>query len=80
MANNHNNLLVLFYTGITDEQAVRQEMEHLTAIIKTTALPDCFCTATELVNRNKITSDPRQIIKESKYRRLRAFKFLINKN
>jgi hypothetical protein len=80
MANNHNNLLVLFYTGITDEQAVRVEMEHLTAIINMINLPDSFCSATELVNRNHITSNRNLMMKEAKFRRLRAFRFFINKN
>ena len=36
--------------------------------------------ATELVDRNRITSSPKKILREAKHFRLRAFRFFINKN
>ena len=80
MTNNRHNLLVLFYTGISDEKAVRVEMDNLTTIIHMTESPDVFCIANELVNRNNITGNKKKILREAKNIRLRAFRFFINKN
>lgn len=75
-----SKLLVLFYNGILDENLLRIEMDHLTAILKTIDSPDFFSLSNELVNRNRITSDRKKILKEAKFRKLRAFRFFINKN
>ena len=80
MTGNHHNLLVLFYTGISDDPADRLETERLTSLIKSVDRPEHFCTANELVNRNRITSEKKKMIREAGYRRLRAFRFFINKN
>ena len=80
MTNNHHKLLVLFYTGITDEKELGVEMNHLTNILRSTESPDIFCAANELVNRNSITNNRKRMIKEARYRRLRPFRFFINKN
>ena len=80
MTNNHNKLLVLFYTSISDDKAIRLEIDQLTGILHSTESPDQFCTANEMVDRNRITSSRKKMLKEAKYFRLRAFRFFINKN
>ena len=72
--------LVLFYCSGTNEKAVRVEVDNVTAIIQAVNSPVHFCTANELVNRNKITSDPNKMMKEARFQRLRAFRFFISKN
>jgi hypothetical protein len=72
--------LVLFYCRDTDDLAVRVQVEKLTHIISLTHSSIHFCTANELVNRNRITSNPAKMLKEAGYRKLRAFRFFINKN
>jgi hypothetical protein len=74
------NLLVFFKNGFMTEQAWEHEVEALTSILRITESTVQFCTATELVDRNRITSNPKKILKESAHYRLRAFRFLINKN
>ncbi|MBC7872764.1 MAG: hypothetical protein H7Y01_02140 [Ferruginibacter sp.] len=80
MTNSSRNLLVLFKTGQRDEKAIEQEMECLNEILRATESADQFCTAYELVDRNRITFKKKKIIKESAYFPLRPFRFLINKN
>lgn len=80
MTNNHNKLLVLFYTSISDDKAIRLEIDQLTSILHGTESPDQFCTANEMVDRNRITSSRKKMLKEAKHIRLRAFRFFINKN
>lgn len=74
----NRNLLVLFKSGFPDERAMEQEMERLQEILLVTTQQ--FCIANELVDRNRITSSSKKILKESRLIRLRAFQFLINKN
>jgi hypothetical protein len=80
MTNKNQKTLFLFYNGFIDELALEQEMEHLNEILQTTASPEQFCIAHELVDRNRIISNKRRIMKVSGYIQLRAFRFLINKN
>ena len=80
MTSNHNKLLVLFYTSISDDKAIRLEIDQLTGILHSTESPDQFCTANEMVDRNRITSSRKKMLKEAKQIRLRAFRFFINKN
>ena len=72
--------LVLFYCGNSDEKAVRVQVDSLTDIIRSVHTSIHFCSANELVNRNSITSNPRKILKEASYRRLRPFRFFICRN
>lgn len=62
------------------EQAIEKEVVCLNYLLSTTDTPEQFCNATELVDRNRITSNPRKILKEANHFRLRMFRFLINKN
>jgi hypothetical protein len=74
------NLFVFFKNGFMTEQAWEQQVEAVTEILQITESSEEFCKATELVNRNRITSKPHKILKEAKHYRLRPFRFLINKN
>lgn len=76
MKNNSLNLLVLFNKKIIS----KQETDCLQMILLYTESPEQFCIANELVDRNRITSKKKKILKESGQIQLRAFRFLINKN
>ncbi len=76
----NRNLLILFNTGWLDEKAIEQEVRYLNTILRTIDDTNTISTVFELVNRNKITSDPKKILKEFSNFRLRPFRFLINKN
>ena len=66
--------LVLFYCTGNNEKAVRVEVENVTAIIQSVNSPVHFCTANELVNRNKITSDPKKMLKEALFKTQKGLK------
>ena len=76
MENNGKNLLVLFNNKFNN----KQEENCLKQILHLTGSSQQFCTAHELVDRNRITSKKKKIVKESGRISLRAFRFLINKN
>ena len=59
---------------------IEQEEKRLCQIVLDTESPQQFCAAHELVDRNRITSDKKKIIKESLRVELRPFRFLVNKN
>lgn len=80
MMNSNRNLFVLFNTGLLDEKAIEQEVECLNKILLATESAEQFCMAHELVDRNRITSNKKRVLKETKHFRLRPFRFLINKN
>ena len=75
MENDSNNLL-LFHSGIITEN----EAAFLRKLILSTETSEQFCKAHELVNRNRITSSKKKIMKEYSLFQLRPFRFLINKN
>jgi hypothetical protein len=80
MATFSRNLLVIFNTDLSDEKAISSEHRILSRILIEACSTEQFCIAHELVDRNSITSRSRRIIKESSFRKLRPFRFLINKN
>ena len=80
MMNSNRNLFVLFNTGLLDEKAIEQEVECLNQILLTTESAEQFCIAHELVDRNRITSNKKKILKESRHFLMKPFRFLINKN
>lgn len=80
MRNYSRNLLVIVKDQFLNERAIKHEMECLNDILAHVETSQEFCLAHELVNRNRITRDHRQILKESRHRKLRTFRFLINKN
>lgn len=74
------NLLVLMRNEFMSEQAIEQEVECLNRILLKVETDKCFSYVNELLDRNRITSNREKIMKESKFIRLRPFRFLINKN
>ncbi len=76
----NKSLLVLFNAGLLDERAIKQKMYWLNQILQITESTDQFCRVTELVDRNRITSNKKRIKKETANFRLKPFRFLINKN
>ena len=75
-----HDLIVLLKDDFLSETAMAQQLEYLNAILRITESPEQFCTAHELVNRNKITSQPAKILKAVRTTELKPFRFLINKN
>lgn len=80
MKNPTRNLLILLHGQPMSEQAIEQEVDNLNTLLIITESTERFCSAHELVNRNRITSSKSKILKESRYTELRPFRFLINKN
>jgi len=80
MINSNRNLLVLFNTGLLDEKAIELEVECLRKILFIAGSAEQFYTVYELVDRNRITSSKKRMLKESKHFRLRPFRFFISKN
>lgn len=80
MITSNKNLFVLFKTGLEDENAIKKEVEGLAEILRFTESPEQFCTAHELVDRNRITSNHKKIQKHSRHFILKPFRFFINKN
>jgi hypothetical protein len=76
----NRDLLVLLKNESMSQQALDQEVECLNDILRTAESEEHFCIAHELVDRNRITSKPRKILKAIRFAELRRFQFLINKN
>lgn len=76
---NRDILIASRHVGM-DEQILEKEIEILHSLLQQTETPESFCRAHELVNRNRITSKASLILKETRYHRLKPFRFLINKN
>jgi hypothetical protein len=76
MKNYRRNLLVLFKNG----QTMDQESDCLREILFDIYTSEQFLIANELVDRYRITSNRKKMLKESSFMRLRAFRFFINKN
>jgi len=80
MTNLNRDIMVLLKQEFISEQALQQEVEILNKLFVQTESPESFCTAHELVDRNRITSNTKKILKEANLYKLRPFRFLINKN
>lgn len=80
MKNLGRNILLLFKDEFMSEQAIEQEVAYLNEILSVTDTVERFCNANELVDRNRITSNRKKILKEANHLRLRPFRFFINKN
>jgi hypothetical protein len=76
MINRGRDILVIF----SDDQIDEAEVAKLDRILQLAETPDAFCGAHELVDRNRITSCKKTILREARHYRLRPFRFLINKN
>ncbi len=80
MISSNRNLLVVFSNRLPDEKTIEKEVESLNQILLNTESYEQFCTAHELVDRNRITSNKKKILKESRHFQMKPFRFLINKN
>jgi hypothetical protein len=80
MINLNRDITVLLKYGFMTERNIRQQVEMLNKLLIQTESPESFCTAHELVDRNRITSNTKKILKESRFYNLKPFRFLINKN
>ncbi len=76
----NRDLLVLLKSEFMSQQAIEQEVECLNDMLRRTESDDQFCIAHELVDRNRITSRPKKILKAIRFTELKQFRFLINKN
>jgi hypothetical protein len=76
----NRDLLVLLKSEFMSQRAIEQEVEYLNDLLRTTESDEQFCKAHELVDRNRITSNPKKILKAIRYTELKQFRFLINKN
>ena len=76
----NRDLLVLLKSEFMSQQAIEQQVECLNDMLRRTESDEQFCIAHELVNRNRITSNPKKILKAIRFSELRQFRFLINKN
>ena len=74
------DLLVLLRQEYLSEHAILQEVEVLNKILHFSESRDQFCNAHELVDRNRIRSNPKRILNASRHEELKPFRFLINKN
>jgi hypothetical protein len=75
-----DNLLLVFRNGFMTEQEYEAEVELISHILRIAWTNENFCTVHELLDRNRITSNPQRIDRESRHYQLRPFRFLINKN
>jgi hypothetical protein len=80
MTSSNRNLLVLFKKGSAGDRLPDQELERIGEILLVACTPFQFCIVNELVDRNRISSNAKKILKETRSTRLRPFRFLINKN
>ncbi|HVZ57590.1 MAG TPA: hypothetical protein VG870_13075 [Chitinophagaceae bacterium] len=80
MNNTNRDLLVLLKDHSLSDHAIEQQVEYLHLILQHTESPEQFCTAHELVERNRITNKPRRILRAIRETELRPFCFLINRN
>jgi len=76
----NRDLLVLLKSEFMSPQAIEHEVECLNDMLRCTESDDQFCIAHELVDRNRITSNPKRILKAIRFTELKQFRFLINKN
>jgi len=76
MMSPQRDILVL----LRDEAITEEELDCLLRTLHKIDTPEYFCRTHELVDRNRITSKPAKILKETRGARLREFRFLINKN
>jgi hypothetical protein len=74
------DLLVLLKNEFMSQRAIDHEVDCLNDILRTAESDEQFCIAHELVDRNRITSKPKKILKAISYVELKPFRFLINKN
>lgn len=80
MKNYNRDLLVLYKADVYDEDLLQREVETLHQILLRVERSNIFCSAHELVTRNRITQKARRILRATRQLKLKPFQFLINKN
>jgi hypothetical protein len=77
----NRDLLVLLKNEFASQQAIEHEVECLNHILVQAESIEQFCRVHELVERLKITSKPRRLIRAIRSGgEMKAFTFLLNKN
>lgn len=76
----NREILVVVKHDFVSQSAIEKEMEGLNEICTVIESAKNFCTAHELVNRNRITQNKKKILNAVKYPELKPFVFLITKN
>ena len=76
----NRDILLAQRDGERHGETLEKELQCLHDILQRVETPEMFCRVHELVDRNRITRKPGKILRETKYYRLRAFRFLINCN
>ena len=80
MKETNREILVVVKHDFISQSAIDKEMVWLNEIFLTAESPQNFCTAHELVNRNRITQNKKKILNAVKHSELKPFRFLIGKN
>ncbi|HVF81917.1 MAG TPA: hypothetical protein VM884_08285 [Flavisolibacter sp.] len=80
MKNYNRDLLLLYKDEVYNDDLLQKEVECLHEILMRVECNDHFCSAHELVTRNRITQKPKSIIKAIAWPDLKPFHFLLNKN
>jgi hypothetical protein len=76
----NRDLLVLLKNEFASQQAIEHEVECINHILIKAESLQQFCLAHELVERYRITSKPKRILRAIRFTELKPFRFLINKN
>jgi len=76
----NRDLLVLLRNEFMSQQALDHEVQCLHYLLRGAESDEKFCVAHELVDRNRITNKFRKIIKVIRFKELKPFQFLLNKN
>ena len=76
----NRDLLVLFKNNFMSQLAMEQEVECLTKILRQSEHVYAFCTAYELVCRNRISQKTQKLMAAARQPQLKPFWFLIGKN
>lgn len=62
------------------QQALDHEVESLHHLLRGAESETQFCAAHELIDRNRITNKFQRILKAIRFKELKPFQFLLNKN
>ena len=77
----HNRDIILIVKDSTfHPRSLDRRMEDINAVVAHVDNVHGFCTAHELVNRNRITSKKDKVLSAARELRLKPFRFLLNKN
>jgi hypothetical protein len=80
MKSYNRNLLVLTKAPSISDEEFEKQLETLHKIFLSVETNEAFCTAHELVARNKITCKAKKILQAITELKSKSFYFLINKN